>query len=113
MIQGFREQIVSGQTDFATLAKAESHCSSSTRGGDLGEFGPGQMQKAFEDVRVQPARLTVLMLVLAVCSGRRHIPLSNQAWCLLLLQATYALKVGELSEPVFSDSGVHLILRTA
>ena len=50
MIQGFREQIVSGQTDFATLAKAESHCSSSTRGGDLGEFGPGQMQKSFEDV---------------------------------------------------------------
>lgn len=28
-------------------------------------------------------------------------------------KATYALKVGELSEPVFTDSGVHLILRTA
>jgi NIMA-interacting peptidyl-prolyl cis-trans isomerase 1 len=28
-------------------------------------------------------------------------------------QATFALQVGELSEPVFSDSGVHLILRTA
>ena len=27
-------------------------------------------------------------------------------------QATYALDVGQLSEPVFSDSGVHLILRT-
>lgn len=27
--------------------------------------------------------------------------------------ATYALQVGELSGPVFSDSGVHLILRTA
>ncbi|KAJ3102840.1 Peptidyl-prolyl cis-trans isomerase NIMA-interacting protein 1 [Physocladia obscura] len=26
--------------------------------------------------------------------------------------ATFALKVGELSEPVFSDSGVHIILRT-
>mmetsp|Transcript_28504 Transcript_28504/g.62740 ORF Transcript_28504/g.62740 Transcript_28504/m.62740 type:complete len:113 (+) Transcript_28504:268-606(+) len=26
--------------------------------------------------------------------------------------ATYALQVGELSGPVFSDSGVHLILRT-
>ena len=50
MIQDFREQIVSGQADFATLAKAESHCSSASRGGDLGEFGPGQMQAAFEDV---------------------------------------------------------------
>lgn len=27
--------------------------------------------------------------------------------------ATYALQVGELSQPVFTDSGVHLILRTA
>lgn len=27
--------------------------------------------------------------------------------------ATFALKVGEMSGPVFSDSGVHLILRTA
>ncbi|KAJ3358637.1 hypothetical protein AMAG_04647 [Allomyces macrogynus ATCC 38327] len=27
--------------------------------------------------------------------------------------ATFALQVGELSQPVFSDSGVHLILRTA
>jgi len=26
---------------------------------------------------------------------------------------SYALQVGELSQPVFSDSGVHLILRTA
>jgi NIMA-interacting peptidyl-prolyl cis-trans isomerase 1 len=26
--------------------------------------------------------------------------------------ATYALGVGELSQPVFTDSGVHLILRT-
>ncbi|ORX83787.1 rotamase-domain-containing protein [Anaeromyces robustus] len=28
-------------------------------------------------------------------------------------EAAFALKVGELSEPVFSDSGVHLILRIA
>ncbi|KAI9218814.1 A mutant Pin1 peptidyl-prolyl Cis-Trans isomerase [Blastocladiella britannica] len=27
--------------------------------------------------------------------------------------AAFALQVGELSEPVFSDSGVHIILRTA
>nr|CAH7746758.1 unnamed protein product [Callosobruchus chinensis] len=28
-------------------------------------------------------------------------------------EASFALKVGELSEPVFTDSGVHIILRTA
>ncbi|GFR47805.1 hypothetical protein Agub_g9581 [Astrephomene gubernaculifera] len=75
MIQRFHEQLVRGEVDFASLASRESHCSSAKRGGDLGEFGRGDMQKPFED-------------------------------------ATYALKVGELSGPVFSDSGVHLILRT-
>ena len=48
-IKGFREQLVSGQVDFADLAARESHCSSARRGGDLGEFGHGQMQKPFED----------------------------------------------------------------
>ncbi|GIL86207.1 hypothetical protein Vretifemale_14595, partial [Volvox reticuliferus] len=76
MIQRFHEMLVKGEADFATLASQESHCSSAKRGGDLGEFGRGEMQKPFED-------------------------------------ATYALKVGELSGPVFTDSGVHLILRTA
>ncbi|CAK0786932.1 Peptidyl-prolyl cis-trans isomerase NIMA-interacting protein 1 [Coccomyxa viridis] len=74
-ILAFRHDLLSGKAAFADLASRESHCSSARRGGDLGEFGPGQMQKPFED-------------------------------------ATYALKVDELSEPVFTDSGVHLILRT-
>ena len=36
--------------DFATLAKDHSDCPSSKQGGDLGEFGPGQMVKEFDDV---------------------------------------------------------------
>ena len=83
MIEAFRGRLVAGDPApaelarrFAELAATESHCSSARRGGDLGDFGPGQMQRAFED-------------------------------------ATFALAVGELSGPVFSDSGVHLILRTA
>ena len=49
-IQGFRQQLAAGgPAEFAELAAAESHCSSARRGGDLGEFGPGQMQKPFED----------------------------------------------------------------
>jgi peptidyl-prolyl cis-trans isomerase NIMA-interacting 1 len=59
---------------FMDIAKTESDCSSAQRGGDLGLFGRGQMQKSFED-------------------------------------ATFALKVGEISGLVDSDSGIHIILR--
>jgi parvulin-like peptidyl-prolyl isomerase len=45
-------------------------------GGDLGEWGPGQMQKPFED-------------------------------------ATFALQAGQMSGVVDTESGVHVILRTA
>jgi NIMA-interacting peptidyl-prolyl cis-trans isomerase 1 len=72
----YREQIVSGKASFAELAQQYSDCSSAKKGGDLGPFGRGAMQRPFE-------------------------------------QAAFALKVGELSEPVVSDSGVHIILRTA
>ena len=57
------------------MAKKYSECGSAAKGGDLGPFGRGQMQKAFEDVG-------------------------------------FKLKVGELSDPVVSDSGAHIILRT-
>jgi len=76
LLTKYREDIVSGKTDFARLAQSESDCSSAGKGGDLGLFGRGQMQKPFED-------------------------------------ATYALKVGELSGIVDTDSGLHIILRTA
>ncbi len=37
-------------TDFAEVAKQHSSCPSGKQGGDLGEFGPGQMVKEFDDV---------------------------------------------------------------
>jgi NIMA-interacting peptidyl-prolyl cis-trans isomerase 1 len=74
-LNAYREQIESGATTFEALAQRVSDCSSAKRGGDLGEFGPGQMQKPFED-------------------------------------ATMALKVGEMSGAVETESGVHIILRT-
>jgi peptidyl-prolyl cis-trans isomerase NIMA-interacting 1 len=61
---------------FGTIASTESDCGSAQAGGDLGAFGRGAMQKAFED-------------------------------------ATFATRVGELSGIVDSDSGIHVILRTA
>lgn len=75
IIKDYRKQIESGETSLQELASTESDCSSAKKQGDLGFFGPGQMQKPFEE-------------------------------------ATFTLKINELSEPVFTDSGIHLILRT-
>ncbi|XP_039122350.1 peptidyl-prolyl cis-trans isomerase Pin1-like [Dioscorea cayenensis subsp. rotundata] len=74
-LRSLRDDIVSGKAHFEEVASRYSHCSSAKRGGDLGRFGRGQMQKPFED-------------------------------------ATFSLKVGEISDIVDTDSGVHIILRT-
>ena len=73
--QNLKTQITEGG-DFGTLAQQFSSCPSRARGGDLGQFGPGQMVAPFQD-------------------------------------ATFALPVGGLSEPVQTQFGWHLIKRTA
>ncbi|KAI4314768.1 hypothetical protein L6164_027644 [Bauhinia variegata] len=74
-LKDLRDEIISGKVKFEDIASRFSDCSSAKRGGDLGPFGRGQMQKPFEE-------------------------------------ATYALKVGEISDIVDTDSGVHIIKRT-
>merc|ERR1719166_62362 len=78
IIKGFRKQLLEADGEienaFIELAKTESDCNSNKRGGDLGKFGRGKMQKPFEDT-------------------------------------AFSLKVGELSEPVETQSGIHLIYR--
>lgn len=76
ILRGYQKEINSSPEKFAELAKLHSDCSSHEKGGDLGRFGRGQMQKPFED-------------------------------------ATYALNAGQMSDVVETESGVHLILRTA
>jgi len=44
-----KAKIADGE-DFAEVARAHSTCPSSRQGGDLGEFGPGQMVKEFDTV---------------------------------------------------------------
>ena len=41
---------IEGGADFAELAKEHSSCSSAQQGGELGEFGPGQMVAEFDEV---------------------------------------------------------------
>lgn len=73
-IKEFLSQVKSNPQVFGTIAEQYSECRSAGKGGDLGFFGKGQMQPAFEN-------------------------------------AAFALKVGEISDPVETDSGVHIILR--
>ncbi|KAK1352295.1 Peptidyl-prolyl cis-trans isomerase [Heracleum sosnowskyi] len=75
-LSALRSDILAGVASFNDVASRYSDCSSAKRGGDLGPFGRGQMQKPFEE-------------------------------------ATYALAVGEISDIVDTDSGVHIIMRTA
>ena len=41
---------IEGGEDFGEIAKQHSQCPSGKSGGALGEFGPGQMVKEFDDV---------------------------------------------------------------
>lgn len=47
--EDLKTQIEDG-ADFGHVAKEHSTCPSGQRGGDLGEFGPGQMVKEFDEV---------------------------------------------------------------
>jgi len=47
--ESIKQQLANG-ADFGKLAKKHSICSSAKKGGDLGEFGPGKMVKAVDNV---------------------------------------------------------------
>jgi len=44
------KRLLSTGADFGGIAKKHSTCNSAKRGGDLGEFSPGKMLKAFDNV---------------------------------------------------------------
>ncbi|MDA8163879.1 MAG: peptidylprolyl isomerase [Desulfobacteraceae bacterium] len=58
-IEAIKKQLAAG-ADFATLAKENSQCPSSAKGGDLGFFARGQMVPAFEKVAfaLQPGKVS-------------------------------------------------------
>ena len=47
--EDIKRQIEAG-ADFSELAREHSKCPSGRKGGELGEFSPGQMVKEFDDV---------------------------------------------------------------
>ena len=49
--EALKQKIQAGE-DFAEIAAAYSDCPSRRDGGNLGEFGPGQMVKEFDEVVV-------------------------------------------------------------
>ncbi|KAI0297621.1 rotamase-domain-containing protein [Multifurca ochricompacta] len=49
ILQGYKAEIGTNADKFGPLARQHSDCSSHDHDGDLGWFGPGQMQKPFED----------------------------------------------------------------
>ena len=53
-----KQELAKG-ADFGTLAKKHSTCNSAKNGGSLGEFAPGKMLKAFDNVVFKKPVLTV------------------------------------------------------
>lgn len=49
ILEGYMQKIEDGSAGFAELASKYSDCSSYKKGGDLGKFKRGMMQKPFED----------------------------------------------------------------
>ena len=61
-IQNFKAQIKSAE-DWDKIAQEYSECRSALNGGDLGHFGPGQMQAPFEEASfaLQPGEISDLV----------------------------------------------------
>ncbi|KAJ6014900.1 WW/Rsp5/WWP, partial [Penicillium herquei] len=60
ILKGHEARIQSGEVTLGDLAISESDCSSARKKGDLGFFGPGEMQKEFEDAAfaLQPGQVS-------------------------------------------------------
>ncbi|KAH9887443.1 peptidyl-prolyl cis-trans isomerase ssp-1 [Xylariomycetidae sp. FL2044] len=60
IIKDYESRIKSGSISLGELAKTESDCSSARKGGDLGYFGKGDMQKEFEEssFSLQPGQMS-------------------------------------------------------
>lgn len=93
MLKAHRAQIEAKKVAFAALAKQESDCGSAKNGGDLGQFGPGQMMKPFEsatlalkvgEMRCVDSRGDCSLLLNCSCLPSPHSPHMLWARCVCL-----------------------------
>ena len=90
---------------FAALAHHRSDCGSFGSGGDLGVFGKGEvMARANHTHGPRAHTRSSTILPRPTHTSQMQEPFEV---------ATYALRVGELSGLVSTESGLHLIYRTA
>ena len=76
ILKGYLKDINSAsdkKATFAAIASKNSDCSSAKRGGDLGAFGPGQMQTAFEDATYELAVGEITQYIVQSQSGSHLI----------------------------------------
>lgn len=76
VLEEYRKQIEDGEATLDELAEKYSDCSSAKRGGDLGVFGRGQMQKPFEEAAFN-LKVGQLSKIVDTDSGL-HIILRNE-----------------------------------
>lgn len=60
IIKGYERRIKSGEVTLSELAKTESDCSSAHKDGNLGSFGKGVMQPAFQEAafKLEPGEMS-------------------------------------------------------
>ncbi|PSS29757.1 hypothetical protein PHLCEN_2v2905 [Hermanssonia centrifuga] len=98
ILRGYQAEINGSPERFAELAKVHSDDSSAKRGGDLGPFG----------------RVRSCLFFCILSSTDQERPWNIQGQMQKSFEdAAYGLNVGEMSDIISTDSGVHIILRTA
>ncbi|GAB5567694.1 E3 ubiquitin-protein ligase Itchy homolog isoform X1 [Prionailurus iriomotensis] len=104
LINGYIQKIKSGEEDFESLASQFSDCSSAKARGDLGAFS--RVASWGFLMALPPHSDRAVNCVMDEQEARRsqmQKPFED---------ASFALRTGEMSGPVFTDSGIHIILRT-
>ncbi len=80
IINSYRDKIINKEATFNDLAAKNSDCSSASKGGDLGFFSIGQMQKPFEEATLLlKVRFYICEQIISV-KKHRHFRFENEVF---------------------------------